>query len=200
MDDSIPAGTEMGDEELLQSYHAGHDAALVALVERHKRPLYSLIARMTEGREDAEEIFQETWFRAIRCLAAYRTRNFRAWLFRIGHNLIIDRQRACRKLVSLDACRNESEEEGASLVESLSSAGPDPAQAAGDAELQRSVVAAIRALPPEQREVFLLRTEEDLPFATIARIQGVSINTALARMRYALIRLRTVLHAEQRIR
>ena len=77
----------------LAEYRAGNTSALDKLVEHYRRPLYAFILRMTEGRDDAEEIFQEVWFRAIRHLDSYRQKNFLGWLFRIAHNLVIDTAR-----------------------------------------------------------------------------------------------------------
>jgi RNA polymerase sigma-70 factor, ECF subfamily len=185
---------ESTDEELLAGYVNGDTAALAALVERYRRPLFGFILHMTEGRDDADEIFQEVWLRVIRKAHAYRPRNFRGWLFRIGHNVVIDRARARRKMVSLDQAMNEGSD--LTMVETIPAKGDDPALAAQQRELGKSIDGAIQDLPPEQREVFLLRMQGDVPFKDIARAQRVSINTALARMQYAVNRLRKRLHED----
>ena len=77
----------------LADYRRGDTEALGRLVEQYRRPLYGFILNMTEGREDADEVFQEVWFRALRSLDRYRDRRFLSWLFRLAHNLIIDRAR-----------------------------------------------------------------------------------------------------------
>ena len=171
----------------LAEYRAGNTSALDKLVEHYRRPLYGFILRMTEGRDDAEEIFQEVWFRAIRKLDSYKSKKFLSWLFRIAHNLIIDRVRKRKPDHSLQEQYND---EGLSLEERIESPGLDPADKTGDLDLGRRIKAAVLELPDEQREVFLMRTEANLPFKDIAKIQGTSINTALARMQYALTKLR----------
>lgn len=182
------------DTRLLEAYRAGDSSALTALFNRYRKALYAYIARMTEGHGDADEIFQETWFRAIRHLPRYRTGHFRAWLYRICHNLMIDRGRDQSRWHSLD--QPLAGAEGETEQDRLAAAGPDPAALAAGHDLGRVIDSLLAGLPAAQREVFLLRTEGDLPFREIARIQGVSINTALARMQYAVEKLRVGLRAE----
>ena len=81
------------DIECIKAYLGGDANALEPMVEKYKRPLYSFILKMTEGREDTDEIFQETWFRALKNIHKFRHKNFLNWLFRIAHNLVIDRAR-----------------------------------------------------------------------------------------------------------
>ena len=182
---------EPTDHELMRRYACGNVDALGTLVQRHRRCLYGFILRMTEGREDADGIFQEVWFRVIRKHKSYRAKNFRGWIMRIAHNLIIDRARRRKPGFSLDDSGND--ERGAAPV-----AAPDiePAQALAARELGGRIAEAVRLLPLEQREVFLMRSQMDLSFKKIAGIQRVSINTALARMHYALGKLRTLLAEE----
>ncbi len=183
---------ETGDGELLAQYLGGEVSALEQLVEKYRRPLFAFILNMTEGRGDADEIFQEVWFRAIRSLKRYKQKNFLGWLMRIAHNLVIDRARRKKPDVSLDQSPG-GDDEGLALINRLPSqdAGPDGLAEAGD--LGQVIAAAVATLPVDQREVFLMRTKVELPFKEIARIQGVSINTALARMQYALNKLRPML-------
>ena len=184
---------EPSDDELLAHYRQGFREALDTLVGRHKRALYGFIANMTGGRDDADDIFQETWFRAIRNLPSYRKENFRSWLFRIGHNLMIDRIRTRRKLVSLDEPRTGDDGEGGSLADSIPAAGPGPDGEAATREWQQKVQVAVARLPAEQRAVFLMRLQDGMPFREIAQVQGVSMGTVLARMRYAVKKLRQLL-------
>ena len=108
---------------------------------------------------------------------------------------MIDRARARRGLLSLDEPALEGEDQ-MSRSETLPSEQEDPAARAVGRELGRQIEAAVRQLPPEQKEVFLLRMEGDVPFREIARMQGVSINTALARMHYAVNKLRSQLQGQ----
>lgn len=180
---------EPTDSELLTRYRCGQVDALEQLVERFRRPLYGYILNMTEGRDDADEIFQEVWFRVIRKLDGYRQKNFFGWVVRITHNLIIDRHRRRRPEVSLDRETETAEP----MVDRISATGMDPQQQTEAADLGRRIADAVSGLPDEQKEVFLLRVQTALPFKEIAGIQKASINTVLARMQYALEKLRGAL-------
>jgi RNA polymerase sigma-70 factor (ECF subfamily) len=183
---------ETADRELLARYRGGDVDALAELVERYRRPLYGYILHMTEGRGDADDVFQEVWCRAIRKLRGYRHGNFQGWLMKIAHNLVIDRARKRGPEYSLDAER----EDGISLRETVAGDTPDPSRQIEGRDLGQRIAEAVRRLPPPQREVFLLRTRAEMPFQRIAAIQGVSVNTALARMHYAVGRLRKRLRAD----
>lgn len=178
--------------ELLNRYRDGDAAALGALVEKYRRPLFGFITNMMRDGSDADEVFQEVWFKAIRKLSLYRDKNFGGWLMRIAHNTVIDRSRRRKGLCSLDV-GNENEEGSGSLASVLPSTDPGPANQVQAGELGRRISEAVALLPPEQKAVFLMRVEMDLPFREISRIQQVSINTALARMHYAVGKLRSVL-------
>jgi RNA polymerase sigma-70 factor (ECF subfamily) len=102
---------------------------------------------------------------------------------------VIDRARRRKPDMSLDV----EMDEGKSMVQNLAGADPGPDERLSATELGRRIVGAVNALPAEQKEVFVLRAQSDLPFKEIARIQNVSINTALARMQYALAKLRPLL-------
>jgi len=180
------------DKELLALYGRGRTEALEALVERHKSALFGFIVNMTEGRDDADDIFQEVWFKAIRKLGSYRHRNFRGWLVRIAHNVIIDRARRRKPEVSLDF----EDDSGRPVMEAVAGGNRDPASGMAASELGRRITRAVATLPEEQKEVFLMRVRMELPFREIARIQRVSVNTALARMQYALAKLRPLLEDE----
>ncbi len=177
----------------LNEYRQGNADALGRLVEQYRRPLFGFILKMTEGREDAEEIFQEVWFRAIKNLGSYKDRRFLSWLFRIAHNLIIDRARKAKPVI--DPLAGDSEQESG-IETRIAAPGIDPASEVQGRDLGRRIADAVKRLPAEQRAVFLMRVEGDVPFKEIARIQRVSINTALARMQYAVLKLRDELKAD----
>ena len=165
------------------------------LVEHFRRPLFGFILKMTEGREDAEEIFQEVWFRVIRNLDSYREKRFISWLFRIAHNLIIDRARKAKPMFDLHLAGTDEPDEAEARIPS---SDISPAVQVEGRDLGQRIAAAVERLPQEQREVFLMRTEGDLPFKEIAKIQETSINTSLARMQYALAKLRDELKIDYR--
>ena len=183
------------DIECIKRYLAGDANALEPLVEKYKRPLYSFIIKMTEGREDSDEIFQETWFRALKNLHKFKHKNFLNWLFRIAHNLVIDRARRNSKNVSMQRSLGGDGSDG-TLEDHLAAPGINPAEEAGGNALGRRIADAVETLSPEQKEVFLLRMYGNVSFKEIAKIQKCSINTCLARMQYALTKLRSILKEE----
>jgi RNA polymerase sigma-70 factor, ECF subfamily len=163
------------------------------LVEHYRRPLYAFLYKMLEGRAaDADEVFQEVWFRVIKNVERYEDQSFLSWLFRIAHNLIIDRARRTKMTVDL----RDGHEDGLPLEERLPSPKLGPESEAAGRDLGTRIRAAVARLPDEQREVFLMRTEADIPFKEIAKMQKTSINTALARMHYAVLKLREELRGD----
>ena len=180
------------DRELVDRYRGGQVEALEALVARYRRMLFGFIFNMVGGADDADDIFQETWFRVIRKIGGYREENFGGWLVRIARNIAIDRIRRRKPNLSLDA----EPEAGRSLAEVIPGRDPGPRRRVEASDTGRSIARAVAGLPIEQKEVFLMRVEADLSFKEIARAQGVSINTALARMQYALAKLRPLLKTE----
>ena len=183
------------DIECINAYLGGDANALEPLVEKYKRPLYSFILKMTEGREDADEIFQETWFRALKNIHKFKHNHFLNWLFRIAHNLVIDRARRNKKNVSMQSSVG-GEDGDHTLEDRLAAPGISPAEEAGGTALGARIETAVETLSPEQKEVFLLRMYGNVSFKEIAKLQKCSINTCLARMQYALGKLRSILKEE----
>jgi RNA polymerase sigma-70 factor, ECF subfamily len=188
---SDSAGGE-SDQDLLEKYRRGDVQALEVLVDRYRKPLFGFIIGMTGGQADADEVFQEVWFRVIRKVEDYEHGNFCGWLVRIAHNLVIDRARRRKPIVSLDV---PPDEDGPVFPE-LRTTEPDPRQEMSAGELGRRIRTVVDTLPPRQKEVFLMRTQLDLSFKEIAKVQKTSINTALARMHYAIGKLRLSLRNE----
>ena len=183
------------DIECIDAYLAGDENALEPMVEKYKRPLYSFILKMTEGREDTDEIFQETWFRALKNIHKFQHKNFLNWLFRISHNLVIDRARRNKRNVSMQTATG-GEGGDSTLEDHLPAPGISPAEEAGGTGLGVVIDQAVEMLSPEQKEVFLMRMYANASFREIAKIQKCSINTCLARMQYALTKLRSILKEE----
>ena len=182
--------TDLSDGVLLDRYRKRGDVgSLEILVNRYRRRLFGFILNMTEGRDDADEIFQEVWLRVIKKVGGYEHRqSFLGWLVRIARNVVIDKWRKQAKLVSMEQAAD------ANIVsEMFVDRQPDPASRAASKELGRQIAAAIASLPTEQKEVVVMRVRSNLSFREIAQAQGVSINTALARMQYGLTKLRRVL-------
>ncbi len=174
-----------GDEQLMLAYREGDAGAFEELYRRHRGALYRFVLRSVRNRALAEELYQEVWMRAIEARGRYRVEaKFSTWLYTIAHNRLVDhwRKRGLQ-LVSLD------QEEGDA---------PDPAAGAGY-EPQRIVEAqqslakfarALEALPPAQREAFLLHQEAEMSVAEIAQATGANEEAAKSRLRYALAKLK----------
>lgn len=185
----IPPMEEPTLDELLQQYREGRRDALDELVERTRIPLYRFILGLVRDPHVAEDVFQDVWLRALKGLHRYQQDRLLAWLFRIARNRVIDLSRKRKPDLSLQQPMGSGA--NAAPLEDLlpgSSRGGD--RNVSNRELAGRILQAVDSLPPEQREVYLMRTEADVPFKQIAAVQQVSINTALARMQYALKRLR----------
>ena len=177
---------EPNDMALISRYKRGDVSALDTLVKRYRRQLFGYILNMSVNASEADEVFQEAWLKVINKIGLYRNKNFLGWLVRITHNVIIDRSRRKKPVMSLDA----ESDSGGSLGSVLADKGPAPADGIKNRDLAKAITNAVAMLPREQKEVFLLRTKAEISFKEIAKIQGTSINTALARMQYALEKLR----------
>ena len=177
---------------LIRRYRRGDIQALDTLVKRYRYQLFGYIIKMTGSSQDADEIFQDTWLKAIKKIGLYRNRNLLGWLVRIAHNNIVARSRRNRHELSLDA----ENQHGVSLGETIEDESRGPTADIENRDLAAAIEKAVQQLPQKQREVFILRTRADLTFKEIAKIQRTSINTVLARMQYALSKLREPLKGE----
>lgn len=176
------------DEELVSDYSNGNNLAFDILLDRHKQVVYSYIYFTVRNRELAEDIFQETFIKAIVTIKQGRyteTGKFRAWISRIAHNLIIDhfRQKKNENTVSND-------EAPVDLLNNPSLCDGTIEDEIVKVQITSDIRKLISFLPDSQREVLEMRYYQDLSFKEIAEQTGVSINTALGRMRYAILNIR----------
>ncbi len=184
------------DDVLIARYRDEADVtALTELIGRLTPALRAYLHGMTSSPEELEDIFQDTWLRVIRKAGCYRKRNFRAWVFRIAHNLVIDNSRRRRPDLSLDAPANADDPNSVPLVDTIPDTAPGPDDVAVSRDDSARILELVRALPDTQREVFLLRFESGLSFLEIAELLHIPLNTALARMHYAVTRLRKSLNS-----
>jgi RNA polymerase sigma-70 factor (ECF subfamily) len=192
----MSAGSRVGpsDEELLERFCKGDARAFDELMRRHRTPLFNFVLRSVRQRETAEEILQDTWIRIIQGAADFhRAAKFSTWAYTVARNLCIDhaRKAALRRHPSLD--QTSGKDEGATLGELVKDPRAAVDRDAIGKQLQLRLAEAISTLPPDQREVFMLREYSDLPFKEIADIVGAPENTVKSRMRYALERLQDAL-------
>lgn len=181
----------LSDQLLLNSYLSGDQSAISQLIERHSRRVREYIRMMVKDNDVADDIFQETFIKAVRVIDEGRyTDNgkFLSWILRIAHNQVIDyfRSRKQQKLVT-------EADAGYNVLGTLRFAEHTIEDDMVSAQISSDVRHLVEMLPDEQREVVMLRYYSGLSFKEIAEQTGVSINTALGRMRYALINLRKMI-------
>ena len=184
---------QLDDGELMRRYARGDLHAFEALYARHKSPLYRYLQRLCRNREGVNDLFQEVWSKVIASRERYEERaQFTTYLFHIAHNCAIDYfRRTGRQPLGRATDLAELQE----VLPGQDTERPD-AQATQD-ELQRAFEQALRELPEEQRQVFVLREETGMTLEEIGAATGVTMETAKSRLRYALVKLRHALRAFQ---
>lgn len=181
----------LSDQVLLNNYLSGDRSAISSLIERHSRRVRDYILMMVKDRDIAEDIFQETFIKAVRVIDEGRYSDngkFLSWILRIAHNQVIDYFRAQRQNKSVTEA-----DAGYDMLGTLRFAERTVEDSMVSDQIERDVRALVDLLPAEQREVVTLRYFSGLSFKDIAEQTDVSINTALGRMRYALINLRRMI-------
>ena len=189
---------DMTDEELALSYADGYNRAFDLLLLRNQSKLFSYILFVVHDRETAEDIFQETFVKVITRLQEGRytvSGKFGAWIMRIAHNAIMDwyRDQASMRIVDTSADNDLSNIPGADIFEG------NIENRFVNSQIMTDVRRLLDALPPMQREVVYMRFYQQLSFKEIADSTDVSINTALGRMRYALLNMRRMAKANNMV-
>ncbi|WP_271407143.1 RNA polymerase sigma factor [Tenacibaculum soleae] len=179
----------VSDSTLVKDYIGGRELAIELLIKRHQQRLYSFIYSKVQNRDTTEDIFQDTFIKVIRTLkkGSYNEEGkFLPWVMRISHNLIID---FFRKNNRMPTFNNTEDFDIFSVL-------TDGSLNAENKIIKEQILADVRELveelPEEQKEVLKMRIYNDMSFNEISENTGVSINTALGRMRYALINLRKI--------
>jgi len=178
------------DAELVSNYINGNEASLSILIERHKQKIYSFIYSKVYDRDITEDVFQDTFIKVIRTLKRGKYNEegkFLPWVMRIAHNLVIDHFRKNSRMPKFD---NAGE---FSIFSVLSDSSLNAEKTMIKTQVESDVRRIIEELPEDQKQVLLMRMYQDMSFKEISERTGVSINTALGRMRYALINLRKVI-------
>jgi len=181
----------LSDRELIDLYLSGHLSSLESLIHRHKDKVYSYIVMVVRDTELADDLFQDTFIKVINTLrsGSYKEEGkFIQWVMRIAHNLIIDHFRKSKRLPVVD---NSSED--FDIFDTIGQMDGSVEDKMITQQIYDDVRKLIEYLPKEQREVLIMRHYADMSFKDIAEVTDVSINTALGRMRYALINLRKLI-------
>lgn len=181
---------QISDQELVHLYINGNEACLEQLIKRHQRSIFTAIYLLVKNRALAEDIFQETFIKIINTLRQgnYNEEGkFGPWAVRIGRNLTIDYIRKQKRNVTI------TDTEGNDILSYIQIAEESREDKLIQYQTEQNIKELVKRLPDEQREVLIMRHWGDLSFKEIADQTGVSINTALGRMRYALNNLRKMM-------
>ncbi|MEJ8804542.1 RNA polymerase sigma factor [Pontibacter sp. H249] len=179
--------TQVSDSALVSLYIAGNENAFEQLVNRHKNKVYTTILLIVKDTYTAEDLMQDAFIKAIHTMKSGRYNEegkFSSWICRIAHNLAIDffRKEKRSPMITL--------EDGSNVFNTMAFAEDSAEQLQVKEDTHARLRELIQTLPQSQREVLMMRHYADMSFQEIADATGVSINTALGRMRYALINLR----------
>ncbi|NRR93022.1 sigma-70 family RNA polymerase sigma factor [Winogradskyella undariae] len=178
------------DSALVTNYINGDENALSILIQRHKQKIYSFIYSKVYDRDITEDVFQDTFIKVIKNLKRGKYNEegkFLPWVMRIAHNLVIDHFRKNSRMPKFD---NTGE---FSIFSVLSDSSLNAEKVLIKDQVESDVRRIIQELPEDQKQVLLMRMYQDMSFKEISERTGVSINTALGRMRYALINMRKVI-------
>ncbi len=181
---------QVSDSELVSLYTSGNDKAFGTLVQRYKSKVYTTIYLVVKDQYVAEDLMQDTFIKAVEVIREGRYNDegkFLPWVLRIAHNLAIDNFRREKRYP------NVVFEDGSNVFNTLDFAEDSIESIHIRRESHEHLRDIIKRLPDQQREVLIMRHYEDMSFQEIADATGVSINTALGRMRYALINLRKMM-------
>lgn len=180
----------LSDQELVRLYIRGEEICFEELVNRHKDRLFTYLVLLLKDRKLAEDFFQDTLVKVIHTLKSGRyleEGKFRPWMLRIAHNLVIDHFRRLKKM------RMQHSTEEFDVFEVISCEDLNREEMYVQEQIHSDLRKLVTMLPEDQREVLLMRVYAKMPFKEIAWVTEVSINTALGRMRYALINLRLLM-------
>ena len=178
---------QLSDNELIERYREGDSSSFETLLERYQTKVYGYIFSVVKDKETADDIFQDTFYKVIVTINSnqYKDENkFVHWVMRIAHNLIVDHFRRNNKM-PLVPNRPDSD-----VLDNLKMPDENAEHVMMRKQTSQNIRKLVRMLPPEQRRVVILRHYGKCDFKDIAARTGVSINTALGRMRYAIINLR----------
>lgn len=185
----------ISDYELIQGFINGEQSCFEQIIKRHKNKVFAYISLYIRDQALAEDIFQDTFMKVIQSVKCGKYQDngkFISWVMRIAHNLIIDHFRRIKQMNTIS-----NDEYDSDLFNSKNLSESTVEDDMIKRQIQKDVRKMISHLPDDQREVVILRHYADLSFKEIAEITDVSINTALGRMRYALINMRKIMEEKK---
>ncbi|HRE78985.1 MAG TPA: sigma-70 family RNA polymerase sigma factor [Flavobacterium sp.] len=185
---------QLPDALLVKNYIAGDEQSLAILIERHQSKIYGFIYSKIADRDITDDVFQDTFIKVIKTLKSnsYNEEGkFLPWVMRIAHNLVVDHFRRNKKM----PMQRETEEY--SIFSYMSDNSMNVEGRMITDQVESDLKRLLEELPADQKEVLIMRMYQDMSFKEIADLTGVSINTALGRMRYALMNLRKVIEKNQ---
>lgn len=183
------------DANLIRDYIQGDEKSLELLIYKHKSKIYNFIFSKVRDSEVAEDVFQETFIKVIKTLknGSYNEEGkFLSWVMRISHNLIIDFFRKTNRMPKFEASSDDYD-----VFQFIKDDSPNAENTLINKQIVNDLQKLILELPLDQKEVLNMRIYRDMSFKEIAEATGVSINTALGRMRYAIINLRKMVMDNQ---
>jgi RNA polymerase sigma-70 factor, ECF subfamily len=186
--------TSTCDKQLVVAYINGNEQAFELLLHRHKNNVFHYVLSKVKDRDLADDIFQDTFIKVIKTLKAgnYNEEGkFLPWVLRIAHNLVVDHFRRVSKVRMISESTSYNEE--FNIFSVLAQGERNVEQQITYDELENQMVELVQHLPESQREILEMRIFQDMSFKEIADLKGISINTALGRMRYALINIRKLI-------
>ncbi|HBD27463.1 sigma-70 family RNA polymerase sigma factor [Flavobacterium sp.] len=188
------ANLVLPDAVLVKNYISGDESALALLINRHQSKIYGFIYSKIGDRDLSDDIFQDTFIKVIKTLktSSYNEEGkFLPWVMRIAHNLVVDHFRKAKKM----PFQRETEEY--SIFNYMTDNSLNIEGQIISEQVESDLAKLLEELPADQKEVLVMRMYQDLSFKEIADLTGVSINTALGRMRYALLNLRKIIEKNQ---
>ena len=188
------------DRDLINAYVKGNEKAFEILLMRHKNKIHRFIGMKLRDVDLTEDIFQETFIKIINTLksGAYNEEGkFLPWAMRIAHNLVIDHFRKSSRVRLISESSSKSDD--FNIFSTLKLTDENIEQSITRGELESQMVNLVEYLPDTQRDILKMRIFQDLSFQDISEMENISINTALGRMRYALINLRKLIEKHEMV-
>ncbi|MBP9848747.1 MAG: sigma-70 family RNA polymerase sigma factor [Flavobacterium sp.] len=188
------ANLVLPDAVLVKNYMSGDESALATLIQRHQSKIFGFIYSKVNDRDLSDDIFQDTFIKVIKTLKSQSYNEegkFLPWVMRIAHNLVVDHFRKAKKM----PLQRETDEY--SVFNFMTDNGLNIEGQMISDQVASDLTKLLDELPEDQKEVLVMRMYQDLSFKEIAELTGVSINTALGRMRYALLNLRKIIEKNQ---